>query len=381
MGLFVQHMISKFQEYEPKNKEKQGSRLAVVLNGSPLFTGGAGSGESEIRKWIITNDWLEAIIALPEQMFFNTGIATYIWVLTNRKIPERQGKIQLIDAREAFEPLRRSLNNKRREISKAQIEAIVKTYGACAETATSKIFPNYHFGYNRVTIERPLRLVYEMKPEGKSEFLDMFPHLLDDVQAIDREFGRTARDDWYAFDLAMRGFIQRRESRWKAPEYKRFRDVFTTIDQVAQPVIDTSHKRPDSSRTLEAIRVWGWFEDQRMPKQIVRYLADSQLRDFENVPHVTGEHHPLPDHEQLSFLAKPKETIPDLVTVSNYVRHHVLPHVDEAWADRQSLRSAYEINVNREFYTYTKPRPLAEIDADLRASVERIMILLNEVVG
>ena len=159
--LFLQHMISKFDPYQPEQK-KNGSRLAIVFNGSPLFTGGAGSGESEIRKWIIENDWLESIIALPEQMFYNTGIGTYIWVVTNRKQQSRRGKIQLIDARERWKPMRRSLGDKRRYMGEDDIEVVVIEYGNFEETKTSKIFDNEDFGYNRVTIERPLRLLYQV---------------------------------------------------------------------------------------------------------------------------------------------------------------------------------------------------------------------------
>ncbi|KPV52206.1 DNA methyltransferase, partial [Kouleothrix aurantiaca] len=168
--LFLQHMISKFMPYEPIQKQF-GSRLAIVFNGSPLFTGGAGSGESDVRKWLIEEtDMLEAIVALPEQMFYNTGIGTYIWIVTNRKEPQRQGKIQLIDARSEkfYIPMRRSLGDKRRKIGGTedgepdQIGDIVRLYGKFEENEFSKIFDNADFGYNRVPIERPLRLLYQM---------------------------------------------------------------------------------------------------------------------------------------------------------------------------------------------------------------------------
>jgi type I restriction enzyme M protein len=151
--LFLQHMLSKM-----KPSEEGGSRLAIVFNGSPLFTGGAGSGESEIRRWIIENDWLEAVVALPDQLFYNTGISTYVWILTNRKSPQRQGKVQLVDAREMFTKMRKSLGNKRNEISTAQIEEVTRVYGEFAEGDRVKIFPNEAFGYMRITVERPLRL-------------------------------------------------------------------------------------------------------------------------------------------------------------------------------------------------------------------------------
>ena len=184
-------------------EHKHGSRLAIVFSGSPLFTGGAGSGESDIRKWIIENDWLEAIIALPEQMFYNTGIGTYVWIVTNRKEKRRKGKIQLLDARDVWtaggsEDNKRSLGDKRRHITGSQIAEIVKLYGRQADGETSKIFDNADFGYTRVTVERPLRLRYQMTLEDKARFLDACPHLLDDVQAIDKALGREPQRDWNA---------------------------------------------------------------------------------------------------------------------------------------------------------------------------------------
>ena len=194
--LFLQHMIDKFEPVRPA-EQKHGSRLAIVFSGSPLFTGGAGSGESDIRKWIIENDWLEAIIALPEQMFYNTGIGTYVWIVTNRKEKRRKGKIQLLDARDVWtaggsEDNKRSLGDKRRHITGSQIAEIVKLYGRQADGETSKTFDNADFGYTRVTVERPLRLRYQMTLEDKARFLDACPHLLDDVQAIDKALGPRA---------------------------------------------------------------------------------------------------------------------------------------------------------------------------------------------
>src|SRR5581483_7235498 len=158
--LFLQHLLARMQE-----PAKGGSRLAIVMNGSPLFTGDAGSGESEIRRWILENDWLEAIVALPEQLFYNTGISTYIWVLTNRKEPQRQGKVQLIDATDSWVPMRKSLGNKRREISKEHMKRITETSLSFAEGEHARIFDATDFGYRKITIERPLRLNFQASPE------------------------------------------------------------------------------------------------------------------------------------------------------------------------------------------------------------------------
>jgi len=330
--LFLQHMISKFEPVLP-DQLKHGSRLAIVFSGSPLFSGGAGSGESNIRKWIIENDWLEAIIALPEQMFYNTGIGTYVWIVTNRKEKRRKGKIQLLDARERYIPMRRSLGDKRRKIGEGrdgdpdQIGDIVKLYDRFIETETSKIFDNDDFGYTRVTIERSLRLCFQVTVEDKARFLDACPHLLDDVQAIDKELGREPQRDWNVVRDRILDVLQKRRSKWKAPEHKLFRDVFTRKDPEAEPVRNSERQEG--------------FE------------PDTELRDFENIS--LGE------------------------DIDEYFRREVLPHVPDAWIDRTKDKVGYEINFNRHFYRYTPPRPLEEIDADLKKAEEEIVRLLREV--
>lgn len=326
--LFLQHMVSKFETVDPKNN-RYGSRLAIVFNGSPLFTGGAGSGESNIRKWIIENDWLEAIVAMPEQMFYNTGISTYIWVVTNRKEEGRKGKIQLIDARDKWEPLRRSLGDKRRQFNEKHIRAIVREYGQFTELKTSKIFDNGDFGYQRITIEQPLRLCYQMSLTRKEQFLELCPDLLHDVQAIDKELGREPSSDWNVIWSQVQKLLKRRESKWRASQVKTFRDIFTEVDENGEPVIKKKNKK-----TIE-------------------YEADPKLRDFENVPL--------------------KESIHD------YLKREVLPHVPDAWIDESKTKIGYEINFNRYFYTFAELRSLEEIDADIRASEEEIVRLLKRV--
>lgn len=326
--LFLQHMISKFEPVEPE-KNRYGSRLAIVFNGSPLFTGGAGSGESNIRKWIIQHDWLEAIVAMPEQMFYNTGIGTYVWIVTNRKAKQRKGKIQLIDARERWEPLRRSLGDKRRQFNDDHIVDIVREYGKFAETETSKIFDNADFGYARITVERPLRLTYRMSLERKELFLEYCPELLHDIQAIDKELGREPSANWNETWKAVQKILKQRESIWKKPQTKTFRDIFTDVDENAEPVI------------LKA------------GKGKVTHEPDPKLRDFENVPL--------------------KESIAD------YFHREVLPHVPDAWIDEEKTKVGYEINFNRYFYRFTELRPLAEIDADIKSAEEEIVRLLKEV--
>lgn len=327
--LFLQHMISKFEPVDEKNK-KFGSRLAVVFSGSPMFSGGAGSGESNIRRWIIENDWLEAIIALPEQMFYNTGIGTYIWIITNRKEKQRKGKIQLIDARDHYIEMKRSLGNKRRKIGEKeegepdQVNDIVKLYGKFQENKHSKIFTNTHFGFTRVTIERPLRLRYRMTTEDKARFLDAFPHLLDDLQGIDKALGRKPILDWNAVEKHIQNVLEKHESKWKAYEWKQFREVFTITD-------------PDAKEVRK-----GKYE----------FEADPELRDYENVP-----------LEQ---------------DIDQYFKAEVLPHVLDAWMDRSKDKVGYEINLNRYFYQQLAPRNLKLIDSDLKKIESEILQLLKE---
>lgn len=329
--LFLQHMISKFELVLPA-QHKHGSRLGIVFSGSPLFTGGAGSGESDIRKWIIENDWLEAVIALPEQMFYNTGIGTYIWIVTNRKEKRRKRKIQLLDAREKWQPggsedSQRSLGDKRRHMSGQDIAEIVKVYGRFAEGDISKIFNNSDFGYTRVTVDRPLRLRYQMAVEDKARFLDACPHLLDDIQAIDKALGREPKRDWNAVRARIEELLRKRKSRWKGAEQKLFRSVFTQKDPGGQPVTKGGRD--------------------------VGPEPDADLRDFESIP--------LADD------------------IDGYFEREVLPHVPDAFMDRSKDKVGYEINFNRHFYPYTPPRPLEEIDADLERAEQEIVRLLKEV--
>ena len=331
--LFLQHMWDKREPVRPA-EQKHGSRLAIVFSGSPLFAGGAGSGESNIRKWIIEKDWLEAIIALPEQMFYNTGIGTYIWIVTNRKEECRKGKIQLLDARDLWtaggsEDNKRSLGDKRRHIAAEQIEEIVQLYGRFEDGERSKLFDNDDFGYTRVTVEQPLRLRYQMTIEDKSRFLDACPYLLDDVQAIDKALGREPKYDWNATWESIADLLHEHQSRWKKVEQRLFRDVFTEKD-------------PQAERVRKDGREKG-------------YEPDTGLRDFENVP--------LKDD------------------IDAYFEREVRPHVPDAWMDRSKDKVGYEINFNRHFYKYTPPRPLEEIDADLKKAEEKIMRLLREVLS
>ncbi|MFH1026820.1 MAG: N-6 DNA methylase, partial [Pseudomonadota bacterium] len=346
--LFLQHMISKFEPVLP-DQLKHGSRLAIVFSGSPLFSGGAGSGESNIRKWIIENDWLEAIIALPEQMFYNTGIGTYVWIVTNRKEERRKGKIQLLDARVSYIPMRRSLGDKRRKIGEGhdgepdQIGDIVKLYGRFTETDTSKIFDNDDFGYTRVTVERPLRLRYRLSQFDMNLFFeDKEVKKLgeDHGTELAEVLGELSINAPYLDDAKFLSAVVKRLSfRMSKGLLKSLRATLGATDPSAEPVRDLS---PDDLPLTDS--------EALADRDI---LPDPALRDFENIPL--------------------KENIDE------YFRREVLPHVPDAWMDRSKDKVGYEINFNRHFYRYTPPRSLEAIDADLKQAEEEVLRLLNEV--
>jgi type I restriction enzyme M protein len=378
--LFLIHMIDKFADYEPGNKDLPGSRVAIVFNGSPLFTGGAGSGESEIRPWIIENDWLEAIVALPEQMFYNTGIGTFVWVLSNRKEQHRKGKIQLIGARERWTPMKRSLGNKRRYLDEAAIHEITREHRALTESNTSKIFDNTDFGYRRVTILRPLRLRFQITQEAKERYLDTCPELLDAMLAVEDELSGEPHGDWNQVWDKVQKIIKTlpedvegwaKGAKGNAQK-KLFRDAFAEVDPEAKPVIAKQHK-------IDELDITSQFPGQRLPElppdglktllgmtaagksQYIEYEPNPTLKDFENI-HLKED-------------------------IVSYVLREVSPYVADAWIDRETLgeldggigKVGYEINFNREFFQYRPPRPLAEIDAELAAVEQRIMALLREV--
>jgi type I restriction enzyme M protein len=327
--LFLQHMIHKFEPVRPA-EQKHGSRLAIVFSGSPLFTGGAGSGESEIRRWIIENDWLEAIIALPEQMFYNTGIGTYVWIVTNRKEKRRKGKIQLIDAREiwtvgASAENKRSLGDKRRHMTGKQIEEVIRIYGRFEESQVSKIFRNAEFGYTRVTVERPLRLRFQLTPERSVAFLAEYPDLGEDLAVIRKALGTTPHLGWDVVSAKVDVLLKKNRASWKAPAKKAFRATFCEASPEAAPV-----KGPSLSG----------FE------------PDPALRDFENVPLEAS--------------------------IDEYIDREVRPHVPDAWIDRGKNKIGYELSFTFHFHQCKPPRPLDAIYADLSSSEEAVLRLLRE---
>ncbi len=341
--LFLQHMISKMRQ------DEQGSRIGIVMNGSPLFTGGAGSGESEIRRWMLENDWVEAIIALPTDLFYNTGIQTYVWLLTNRKQSNRRGKVQLIDAsgERFWKSMRKSLGSKRREIPEDATNEITRIYsdmlnGNSGWGEFSKIFATTDFGYREIRVERPLKLAFEVTAERIEALRDS------------KTFIKLDEDDKDGILAALLDYL---------PEGKKWldRDEFAKALDKALKQAGVKVGAPVKKAILSAI---GERDDDAVActDKGGEPEADSDLRDHELVP--------LDEDWR------------------EYVKREVLPFVPEAWVDetyiddtdRKVGRVGYEINFNRYFYKYVPPRPLEEIDAELKALEAEIAGLLKEVV-
>lgn len=349
--LFLQHKISKM-----KDPEEGGTRLSIVFNGSPLFTGAAGSGESNIRQWIIENDWLEAIVALPDQLFYNTGISTYLWIVTNRKEEYRRGKIQLIDATGFFTKMRKSLGNKRNEIGDGRegipdhIAEITRLYGDFTEGEHVRIFDNADFGYQRITVERPLRLNFAVNDERLSKVREakQFVNLATskkrkDQEKAEAEIAEGAKMHQSILDaldtrsLSSSGVIKNRDEFTKL-----LRDAFKDSGVKVAPslfkaILMALAERDDKAEICADKK--GNIE------------PDSELRDYENVP-LTEE-------------------------IAEYMAREVLPYVPDAWVDESKTRVGYEINFNRYFYKYTPPRPLEEIEADLKSIEAEIAGMLE----
>jgi type I restriction enzyme M protein len=335
--LFLQHMISKMNPVTDK-----GSRLAIVFNGSPLFTGAAGSGESEIRRWILENDWLEGIVALPDQLFYNTGISTYFWILSNRKADALRDKVILLDARDQFEKMRKSLGDKRKQISKNQIQHITELYVNAVAVAADeghpdhakvKIFGTRDFGYHRITVERPLKLRFEITE--------------DTLAALEESKPLSKWDGQDAFITIVRGLLG---------------TVWWT-------------KADAQAALLAAARSGGVLWPSGTPYQKAIWSAIS-VSDPEGEVQLVKDGTPEPDADLRDY-----ENVPLNEAIDTYFAREVTPHVPDAWIDRTKTKVGYEIPFTRHFYVYTPPRPLAEIDAELRDLESQIQKLLGEVTG
>ncbi|MXZ86094.1 MAG: SAM-dependent DNA methyltransferase [Acidimicrobiia bacterium] len=344
--LFLQHMISKM-----KRVDEGGARLAIVFNGSPLFTGGAGSGESEIRRWIIESDMLEAVVALPDQLFYNTGISTYIWVVTNRKTPERRGKVQLVDARDYFTKMRKNLGEKRKVLSDQQIDEIARLYGAFEEDPRVKIFSNESFGFLRVTVERPLRLRWEITENTLS------------AVAADKRIATLEHEQ----RESLLNQLRTHHGSTYATEYE--------VRQAAQEaLLDATADKP--AALVAAVAGALAVRDPDAPIVTDRSGApkpDPDLRDQENIPlppmNVAYETDPTARLETDEYRS----------VVDDYLQTEVHPHVPDAWPDPDKTKLGYEIPLTRHFYTYNPPRSLADINSDISILEDEIQNLLAEI--
>lgn len=385
--LFLLNMIAKRKPSPDEGGE--GSKIAIVFNGSPLFTGDAASGESNIRRWIIENDWLDAIVALPDQLFYNTGIYTYVWLVTNRKPKNRRGKVQLIDGTRHFQKMKKSLGNKRNELSEEHIKELTRLYaeakndakskfssnGKKIERVCSKIFDNREFGFLKLTIERPLRLNFQASPERIARLKDQtaFANLAESKKrknkaAIEKEetegqhlqesivkaLGRLDSKKLYknrdAFEADLDKALQAAGVRASTPVYKGILAALSERDPGAEICTD-SKGNPE---------------------------PDPDLRDTESVPLPTKITLPLP----IGYEDKADNT-----KLVNLVRKHcisyfdkeVKPHWPDAWIDFSKTKVGYEIPINRHFYVYEEPRPLAEIEQDIKQLEGEILQMLKEV--
>ena len=343
--LFLQHMIAHM-----KPVEQGGSRLAIVFNGSPLFTGAAGSGESEIRRWIIENDWLEAVVALPDQLFYNTGISTYFWIVTNRKAPARRGKVQLIDARDLHQKMRKSLGEKRKELSSDHIAVITRLYGDFTQGDRVKILPNESFGFLRATVERPLRLRWE---------------ITDDTLAAVRADKKLSKLQPDVIDALIKGLA----------EHTGLSD--TDRKAVAKAVDAILKAAGLAANQTKAVWADLAVQDPAAPAVTDRKgepEPDPDLRDQENVA--------LPNGTVIRYEPDPAgrlATSEYVDAVEHHLETEVHPYVEDAWVDHSKTRIGYEIPLTRHFYKYLPPRPLAEIDGEIRQLEADIQALLREV--
>ena len=343
--LFLQHMISKM-----KSPENGGTRLAIVFNGSPLFTGSAGSGESDIRRWIIENDWLEAIVALPDQLFYNTGIYTYLWIVTNRKAAGRKGKVQLVNATSFFKKMRKSLGNKRNEISAEQRDTITRLYGALTEGEHVRVFDNTDFGYRRITVERPLRLNFTVD-EDRLERLKQTP-------AFQKLATSKKRKDTKAAQAEIEEGL------------KLQKPVLSTLDGLASK--DVFKNRNEFADLMKAC-----FKDAglKIPTALTKAILGAlSERDETADVCLDSKGNPEPDPELRGY-----ENVPLKEDLPVYIQREVLPHVPDAYVDESKTKIGYEINFNRYFYKYQPPRPLDEIEGDLKKIEAEIAEMLTEV--
>ncbi|MDT3721242.1 class I SAM-dependent DNA methyltransferase [Pseudomonas oryzihabitans] len=422
--LFLQHMISKRVPGVAEGGEAgAGSRIAVVFNGSPLFTGDAGSGESNIRRWIIENDWLEAVVGLPDQLFYNTGISTYIWIVTNRKSERRKGKVQLINASEFAWKMKKSLGDKRKKLGEGptenssyepnHIDLLERIHGAfqhersltLGEIETniepdrkkkrdpnkgilvSKVFDNRDFGYLKITVERPLRLNFAVTDARIEQVKasSYFVNLAVSKKRKDKAGMAAEIAAGQAQQAAILDVLTSLQTRLVGTEPMRNREAFATLLKAAFKDSGTGWSAP----LIKALLAKCALGEQDPEADICRDVngkpePDADLRDTENVALPADIAMPLPlDYESSANKGKvDKSALLALVRqhCQDYLAREVLPYRPDAWIDFDKTKVGYEIPFNRHFYQYEAPRPLEEIEAEIKALESEILTMLSEVV-
>lgn len=381
--LFLLNMVSKM-----KHTTELGSRIATVHNGSALFTGDAGGGESEIRKHIIENDWLECIIALPKNIFYNTGIPTYVWIVSNRKTEHRKGKVQLINALDMYEKLRKNLGDKNCEMTSTHIDQITQLYLDFKESDISKIYPNDYFGYNKITVERPLRLCAKFTPEAL-ESLRFNKNIADEMRWVYEKFGDKVYSKLNELKPEIEKHLTKQEIKLKAGDKKNLlsqefwkaqlsvlneatklmnkigceqHDDFNVFSELVDKTIKKEKLDLDSKVQKNILNAICWKNEEAEPviKKVekdgtILFEADSDLRDTENVPL---------DED-----------------IQTYFEREVLQYVPDAWIDHNKTVKGYEISFTRYFYNYVPPRSIEEITAEILQLEQETDGILNQIVN
>jgi len=347
--LFLQHLISKMKANE------NGSRIAIIFNGSPLFTGDAGSGESEIRRWIIENDLLEGIIALPDQLFYNTGILTYIWIVSNKKNDDinkgavRKGKVQLLNAVDFYEKMRKSLGYKRNEISPEQIKEITRIYGDFKDSEHSKIFDNEDFGYHKIVVERPLRLNFQASEERINRLYE------------ENKFVNLAKS--------------KKKGQAGEEEIERGKEFQERIIETLKEIDSFVYKNRDEFTKLlkDTFKHKSISLDVSLLKSILSALSEC---DETADTCLDNKGNPEPDPE-----LRDTEIVPLKDNIHAYFEREVKPHVPDAWIDESKTKVGYEIPLTRHFYKYKPPRPSEEIMEEIKELEEQIAEKIKRVMA
>lgn len=381
--LFLMNMVSKM-----KHNTELGSRIATIHNGSALFTGDAGGGESEIRKYIIENDWLECIIALPKNIFYNTGIPTYIWIVSNKKDPKRKGKVQLINAMELYEKMRKNFGQKNCEMKSHHIDTITNLYMDFVESDISKIYPNEYFGYNKITVERPLRLSAQFTPEAIAT-LRFTPGIAEEMEWAYSHFGDDLYNNIQKYTERIDAHLNKHEVKLKPADKTKLLSAEhwksqLALMQAAQKIADKLGNKqfddynkfvPLFNKSIKELKLdfdakgmksitdaitWKNEDAERVINKIEKngtiiYETDSDLRDTENVPLDQDIH--------------------------DYFEREVLQHIPDAWIDESKTVKGYEISFTRYFYNYVPPRSIEEITAEILQLEKETEGILNEIVN